>query len=98
METKRQTDQTSRRYRGDYRGLRVLVVGSGSDLDGRKLGREIDGGRWDVIARVNKHYGSREDVGERTDVILTRWNGWLDNEEWFSHEEQQLAHEIVILN
>lgn len=61
------------------------------------MGERIDSGEWDVVARINKHYGSREDVGNRTDVILTRWNGWLDNHEWFSEEEQQHAS-IVILN
>lgn len=44
-----------------------------------------------MVARINKHYGKPEDVGNRTDVILTRWYGWLDNYDWFSEEEQKNA-------
>lgn len=91
-------DQTARMYDGRYRGKKVLVIGSGSDLDGRKLGELIDGDYYDVVARVNKHYGSVEDVGNRTDVIITRWTSWLDNYDWFSPDEQSKASDIVILN
>lgn len=91
-------DQTSRQYKGQYRGKKIILIGSGNDIDGRKMGEIIDGENYDIVARVNKHYGSREDAGNRTDVILTRWNQWLDNEEWFSDEEQHSAKEIVILN
>lgn len=91
-------DQTSRKYNGEYRDKVVLLIGSGSDLDGRNMQEEIDNGKYDIVARVNKMYGSEADVGRRTDVILTRWNQWLDNHEWFTQEVQDKAREIVILN
>lgn len=98
MQNNVENDQTARKYNGEYRGKTVLIVGSGYDLDGRGLGERIDSGEWDVVARINKHYGKPEDVGNRTDVILTRWYSWLDNHEWFSEEEQQNAREVVVLN
>lgn len=91
-------DQTARVYDGRYRGKRVLLVGSGNDVDGRAMGEIIDGDTYDIVARVNKHYGDRADVGNRTDVIISRWLSWLDNHEWFSETEQALAKEVVILN
>lgn len=91
-------DQTARVYDGRYRGKTMLIVGSGRDLDGRGLGELIDSDTYDVVVRVNKHYGDPKDVGNRTDVIITRWNGWLDNEDWFGREEQEQAKEIVVLN
>lgn len=91
MQNNMDNDQTARKYNGEYRGKTVLIVASGSDLDGRGMGERIDSGEWDVVARINKHYGWTEDVGNRTDVILTRWYSWLDNHEWFSEEEQRNA-------
>lgn len=91
-------DQTSRQYKGEYRGKKIILIGSGNDIDGRKMGEIIDGENYDIVARVNKHYGSREDAGNRTDVILTRWNQWLDNTDWFTEEEQAQAKEIIVLN
>lgn len=36
---------------------KVLVIGSGSDIDGRGMGQEIDySNRWDYIMRINKTY------------------------------------------
>lgn len=91
-------DQTSREYKGQYRNKSVLIIGSGSDLDGRKMQEDIEGSKYDIIARVNKLYGAREDVGTRTDVLFTRWNSWLDNKEWFNDDVQANAKEVVILN
>lgn len=91
-------DQTARIYDGRYRGMSVLIIGSGRDLDGRKMQDIIDGDNYDIVVRVNKHYGSVEDVGSRTDIIITRWNSWLDNVEWFTADEIEGAKEVVILN
>lgn len=66
-------DQTSYPTKGELAGKNILVIGSGSDLDGRKMKELIDGDTYDVIARVNKYYGSPDDVGTRTDYIFTRW-------------------------
>lgn len=91
-------DQTSYPTNGELRGKTVLIIGSGNDLDDRKMGQIIDGDTYDIIARVNKHYGSPEDVGNRTDYIFTRWQQWLANSEWFTPEELEQAKEIVVLN
>lgn len=91
-------DQTSYPTTGELRGKTVLIIGSGSDLDGRKMGNIIDSEKYDIIARVNKHYGSPEDVGNRTDYIFTRWQQWLANSEWFTAEELSNAKEIIVLN
>lgn len=55
----------------------VLVIGSGSDLVGRRMGHIIDSGRWPVVIRVNKNYGSALDVGGRMDVLVTRYADWV---------------------
>lgn len=57
MQINMDNDQTARKYNGEYRGKTVLIVASGSDLDGRGMGERIDSGEWDVVARINKHYG-----------------------------------------
>lgn len=57
---------------------KVLVIGSGQDLDGRGLQNEIDNtDRWDYILRINKMYALPEDVGTRTDIFVTRWSSWV---------------------
>lgn len=91
-------DPTARFDTGAYRGKRVLVIGSGSDLDNREMADIVDGPTYDVVARVNKHYGDPKRVGARTDVIFTRWPSWLDRQDWFSDREQARSQEIVILN
>lgn len=57
----------------DLTGKRVLLIGSGMDLNNRKLQSRIDNpnGEWDFIARVNKYYGDPTDVGTRTDLVFT---------------------------
>lgn len=55
----------------------VLVIGSGRDLVGRRLGKKIDAGCWPVVIRVNKPYGSNLDVGARMDVLVTRYAAWV---------------------
>lgn len=96
-----QLDQTSRVYPEFTEllsGKNVLVIGSGADNDGRKLGKDIDLGKWDVVIRCNKLYGAREDTGTRTDVLFTRWNSWLDNEEFMPREVIANVKVAVIAN
>lgn len=82
----------------NYKGKKIILIGSGIDIDGRKLGERIDNGEWDYVCRVNKHYGSTEDVGTRTDIIITRKTAWLDNRDWFSEDEVKNAKVTVVLN
>lgn len=56
---------------------RVLVIGSGADLAGRKLGTKIDAGTFGAVIRVNKPYGSPVDVGSRMDFLVTRYSSWI---------------------
>ena len=78
---------------------RVLIIGSGADIDGKRLKKLIDGNTFDVVARVNKHYGMEQDTGTRTDVIFTRWLQWIKKPiDFFSDEEIQNAKQVVILN
>lgn len=53
---------------------KVLLIGSGVDIVGRKLGKHIDAGEWDVVVRCNHYYGTAEDVGTRTDLAVVREN------------------------
>lgn len=41
----------------DIRGKNILIIGSGADIAGRRMGRDIDAGKWDIVIRLNKHYG-----------------------------------------
>lgn len=50
---------------------RCIVIGSGLDLAGRKLGARIDSGSFGKVFRVNKLYGSLQDVGIRTDGFFS---------------------------
>lgn len=59
------------------RGRDLLVVGSGIDLVGRRLGARIDRGDFGLVARVNKPYGEPLDAGRRMDLLVTRWSSWL---------------------
>lgn len=51
---------------------KVLLIGSGKDLEGRQMGTRIDSGEWDVVVRCNHFYGHPEDVGTRTDLAVVR--------------------------
>ena len=44
---------------------------------GRQLGAQIDAGDFGLVVRVNKPYGEKIDVGNRTDVLVTRWRSWV---------------------
>lgn len=61
----------------DLTGKNVLIIGSGQDLNGRKLGSKIDSGMFaDYIIRVNKPYGDPQDVGSKTDLAFVRKNAF----------------------
>ena len=61
-------------------GKKVLLIGSGSDLNGRKMGDRISAAEceWDMIARVNRPYGDAEDVGKRLDLCFVCRRVWLN--------------------
>lgn len=61
----------------NIRGHNLLLIGSGCDLNGRRLGKQIDSGKFGLVCRINKPYGLPADVGTRTDVIITRWSSWV---------------------
>lgn len=74
----------------------VLIVGSGIDLTGRRLQHKIDHTqRWDLIARLNRPYGERQDTGHRTDIIFTRWQKWV---EWWPSTMLYSSKELIIVN
>lgn len=56
---------------------KCIVIGSGADVAGRGLGSRIDAGEFGLVLRVNKPYGVPEDVGSRIDVLVTRWQPWI---------------------
>lgn len=64
----------------DLTGKKVLLIGSGEDLNGRGLRERIDAEacEWDAIARVNKCYGNTEDVGQRTDIAFVFRRSWFN--------------------
>lgn len=52
-------------------GSGAILIGSGSDVNGRALGALIDAGRLGWVGRVNRIYGEAADVGTRTDFLFT---------------------------
>jgi len=64
--------------RREFSGRPVLLVGSGADLDGRKLGEAIDAGNYGLVARVNRPYGAAADAGSRADIVFVRRRIWLN--------------------
>lgn len=90
-------------------GVRALLVGSGADLAGRRLGCAVDRTRrWDVVARCNKFYGARVDVGSRCELAFIRWRGWLGQcaaapgvhgrAEWWPYDVRCGIRQVVVLN
>lgn len=79
---------------------KVLVIGSGQDLDGRGLGDIIDNSdKWDYIVRINKTYGLSEDVGTRCDIFFTRWYSWVSEGQTFIEKEiLEKCKQVIILN
>lgn len=61
----------------DIKDKRILIVGSSYDMNGKRLGKAIDSGNWDIVIRLNKRYGSPLDNGTKTDLFFTRWRSWL---------------------
>lgn len=77
----------------------VLIIGSGQDIDGRRMKNIIDGNRFDIVARVNKMYGNEQDIGTRTDFIFTRWQQWVKKGmNFFTDEVLTKAKKTIILN
>lgn len=92
----------------DFRGVRVLVIGSGLDLNGRRLADAIDfSARWDVVARLNKYYGDPRDVGRRCELGFIRWRGWQtkqggavmrEGQDWWPYDVRCGVRRWVVLN
>lgn len=60
---------------------------------------KIDGNYYDLVIRVNKHYGKVEDVGTRTDLIFTRWYQWIaKGQTFFREDDLRQAKKVIILN
>lgn len=58
-------------------GKKVLLIGSGKDLNGRCMRHIIDNSdTYDYVVRCNKYYGDPDDVGTRTDIAVIRWENW----------------------
>lgn len=77
---------------------RVLVIGSGSDLDGRGMGDDIDGGAWDAVVRANKVYGNPRDTGSRTDVLVISRSDYLySNPEWLPARAARFIKTVISL-
>ena len=93
-------DQTGTTDKINLNGKRVLIIGSGIDLSGRSLGDDINKGRWDIVIRLNKYYGMEKDIGNRTDIIFTRWSRWLEEDrfKFFPKHIIEQAKEIIITN
>lgn len=93
-------DQTSSDiYPVEIKDKRVLIIGSGIDLNGRRLAAEIDSDKWDVVIRLNKAYGLPQDVGTRIDIIFTRWLQWTSpTQGFFTAEELNRAKQIIVSN
>jgi hypothetical protein len=56
---------------------KVLLIGSGQDLDGRAMADVIHSDYYDYVCKLNKSYGAVEDVGTRCDILFTRWSSWI---------------------
>lgn len=81
--------------KNDMTGKRVLLIGSGADLNGRALNERISAPdcEWDAIARINHHFGEVEDVGKRMDICFVgqrEWANW-----YFSTCSRREPHLIV---
>lgn len=98
--TNDQTAVAPDEFETSLKDKKVLIIGSGEDLDSRRLQKEIDeSDRWDLIVRINKMYGRPECVGTRTDVIITRWAQWVGHDsKFFDKGTLDRAQRIIILN
>lgn len=75
-----------------FRDKTVLLIGSGSDLDGRAMQEQIDGEGYDIVARINHPFGAVADVGTRTDMVFVRRREWAS---YYFHGEQMKNCRIV---
>ena len=96
-------DQTGGIDKIPLKNKKVLIIGSGIDLSGRKMASIIDkSNKYDVIIRLNKLYGSREDTGSRTDILFTRWSRWVDDRfelyKFFPQDLLPSVKQIIITN
>ena len=83
----------------DLKGKRVIIIGSGADNDGRRMKERIDSNYYDYVIRVNKHYGSPDDTGSRTDIIITRWHQWIaKGQKFFTEDDLAQVKKVVIIN
>lgn len=80
--------------------MKILVIGSGQDIDGRGMSPVIDeSGYYGCVARINKTYGAINDVGTRCDILFTRWSMWAEPAFGFIDENtRENLKELVILN
>lgn len=64
--------------KNELEGKRVLLIGSGADLNGRGLNERISAQacEWDAIARINHHFGDVADVGKRMDICFVGHREW----------------------
>lgn len=103
MITHLQNDQTAplelSEVEKEIKGKRILIIGSGADNDGRRMRERIDSNYYDLVIRLNKHYGKTEDTGTRTDIIFTRWLQWISKgQKFFTEDDLEKAKMIVIIN
>lgn len=78
----------------NLKGKKVLLIGSGNDLDRRNMQSIIDeSDQYDVIARINKPYGYIKDVGLKTDIIFVRFTHWSDM--YWPHLKQDMPDVVA---
>lgn len=78
---------------------KVLVIGSGQDLDGRGMKDIIEGDTYDFVCKLNKSYGAIEDVGTRCDILFTRWYSWIsEGQDFIEKEILDKCKQVIILN
>lgn len=66
--------------RHDLTGKKVLLIGSGADLNGRAMQERISAQdcEWDAIARINRFFGEPADVGQRMDICFVAKREWAN--------------------
>ena len=79
----------------ELKGKRVLLIGSGDDLNGRAMQVSIDGETcgWDAVARINRMFGDTADVGERVDIIFVAKREWGN---WFFRMPKEGEDRIIV--
>lgn len=72
------------RYEELMKDKKVLLIGSGEDLNGRALNDRISAQdcEWDYIARINHHFGDIADVGRRMDICFVARREYAN---WYFH-------------